>query len=88
MLVYCSRSPVSAVVAAFLQALGFSLAQSLVVEVQGSLESVEAKTLVALKAPGLEVAMDSPAVPMLQEARQVMAEILEAVGGVPHHPGR
>jgi hypothetical protein len=32
--------------------------------------------------------MGSPAVPMLQEARQVMTGILEAVGGVPYRPGQ
>ncbi|MFN4071073.1 MAG: translation initiation factor 2 [Thermus caldifontis] len=31
--------------------------------------------------------MGTPAVPMLQEARQVMTEILEATGGVPYRPG-
>ncbi|WP_337845007.1 translation initiation factor 2 [Thermus sp.] len=32
--------------------------------------------------------MGSPAVAMLQEARQVMASILETVGGVPYRPGQ
>ncbi len=32
--------------------------------------------------------MGSPAVAMLQEARQVMTEILEAVGGEPYRPGQ
>jgi hypothetical protein len=35
----------------------------------------------------LEV-MGTPAVPMLQEARQVMGAVLEAVGGVPYRPGQ
>jgi uncharacterized protein (DUF302 family) len=32
--------------------------------------------------------MGTPAVPMLQEARQVMGAVLEAVGGVPYRPGQ
>ncbi|WP_243027560.1 translation initiation factor 2 [Thermus albus] len=32
--------------------------------------------------------MGTPAVPMLQEARQVMTEILEATGGTPYRPGQ
>jgi hypothetical protein len=32
--------------------------------------------------------MGTPAVPMLQEARQVMSQILEATGGTPYRPGR
>lgn len=31
--------------------------------------------------------MGTPAVPMLQEARRVMVEILEATGGIPYRPG-
>ena len=32
--------------------------------------------------------MGTPAVPMLQEARQVMGAVLEAMGGVPYRPGQ
>ncbi len=32
--------------------------------------------------------MGSQAVPMLQEARQVMTEILETTGGAPYRPGQ
>lgn len=32
--------------------------------------------------------MNTPAVPMLQEARRVMTEILEATGGTPYRPGQ